>query len=79
MADPIAMSQDGLIEERPSSSAPRNDKPQEMDVDSPADTPRTKLQIAAILVALNVGYIVLHPSKVDYTEFQHSSLCSSQP
>jgi len=67
MADPIAMSQDGLMEERPSSSAPRNDKPQEMDVDSPADTPRTKLQIAAILVALNVCYMVLYLSKDNYT------------
>jgi hypothetical protein len=56
MADPIAMSQDDLIDERLSSSAPKNDKPQEMDMVSPADTPRTKLQIAAILVALNVCY-----------------------
>jgi hypothetical protein len=54
MADPIAMSRDELVTERPSASAPRDDKPQEMDVDSPADIPRTKLQIAAILVALNV-------------------------
>jgi len=78
MADPIAMSQDGLIEERPSSSAPRNDKPQEMDVDSPADTPRTKLQIAAILVALNVCYMVWHLSK-EIILILKSSLCSSQP
>jgi hypothetical protein len=55
MADPIAMSRDELIDERPSSSTPNDDKPQEMDMVSPADTPRTKLQIAAILVALNVS------------------------
>jgi hypothetical protein len=71
MADPIAMSQDGLIEERPSSSTARNDKPQEMDVDSPADVPRTKLQIAAILVALNVChwifiFISLEDNYTDY-------------
>jgi hypothetical protein len=58
MADPIAMSRDELIDERPSSSTPKGDKPQEMDVLSPADTPRTKLQIAAILVALNVCYYI---------------------
>jgi hypothetical protein len=55
MADPIAMSRDELVDERPSSSTPiKNDKPEEMDMVSPADIPRTKLQIAAILVALNV-------------------------
>jgi hypothetical protein len=55
MADPIAMSRDELIDGRPSSSTPiKNDNPEEMDVVSPADIPRTKLQIAAILVALNV-------------------------
>jgi hypothetical protein len=59
MADPIAMSRDELVEERPSSSTPiKNDKPEEMDMVSPADIPRTKLQIAAILVALNVSHVV---------------------
>jgi hypothetical protein len=58
MADPIAMSRDESIDERPLSSTPKDDKPQEMDMVSPADTPRTKLQIAAILVALNVCYSI---------------------
>jgi hypothetical protein len=56
MADPIAMSRDDLVpERRPSSSTPAINKTQEMDVVSPADKPRSKLKIAAILVALNVG------------------------
>jgi hypothetical protein len=78
MADPIAMSRDELIDERPSSSTPiKNDKPEEMDVVSPADIPRTKLQIAAILVALNVSHVVFVFS-VTIILIPISSLYSSQ-
>lgn len=62
MADPITMSRDDLVPEtRRSSSTPAINKTQEMDVVAPADEPRSKLQIAAILVALNVSFQALSP------------------
>ena len=78
MADPIAMSRDELVDERPLTSTANGDKPQEMDVDLPAGKPRTKLQIAAILVALNVCHYALVFPKTDVLIFE-SSLYSSQP
>ncbi|KAH0349305.1 putative MFS transporter, partial [Aureobasidium melanogenum] len=59
MADPIAMSRDDLVpESRASSSTPAVNKTQGMDVVSPADEPRSKVQIAAILLALNLALFV---------------------
>jgi hypothetical protein len=68
MADPMALSRDGLIEETPLSMPDANTKIQNMEIVSPADVPRSKIKMAAILVALYVCCIHLvsfsTPSKI---------------
>lgn len=61
MSDPIAFSRDELVGKTSSSPTPENNKTQEMNIVSPADVPRSKLQIAAILLALNVGLCIYPP------------------
>lgn len=53
MADTIQSSDDGVVA-KTASGSPNHNKSQEMEVSSPADVSRSKLQIAAILLALNV-------------------------
>ena len=59
MSDPIHSSNDGLVQE-PSLELPDDGKPmEEIAVENTDNVSRSKLQIAAILVALNVGLSVL--------------------
>lgn len=80
MSDPIHSSNDGLVQE-PSLELPDDGKPmEEIAVENTDNVSRSKLQIAAILVALNVGLSVLLPFpffSLQLTRCEACLVCSS--